>query len=92
MSIVLITPTPLESNAALFKNGAARNQADGSITWDDPFLDNEIWRVTLEGCDVIGDEIAETTIQIDQSETVNPTKVFLWIADKIKTTLCPSCL
>jgi hypothetical protein len=92
MAIVLISDSPLQENAALFENDAISGQDNGSIEWGEPFEVGSIWKVTLEGLDVEGTEIPSTTIEIDEEETVNPTKVFWWIVGAIKSTLCPECV
>jgi len=35
---------------------------------------------TLDGCD------------LNEEDRINPTKVFWWVANKIKGVLCPSCM
>lgn len=92
MAIKLISEEPLEENAALFENDAVSGEDNGSIEWEIPFLENGAWKVTFEGLDVEGTVINSTTVVIPLSETINPTKVFWWLANKAKEILCPTCI
>jgi len=79
----------IDGNSATFEN--SEGSLEGSLTWNDPVENGGIWEVTFQGTDTLSDPISTQTTEIDQSETINPTKVFWWIANKLKEVLCPEC-
>lgn len=91
MSVSLISVYPLEENYAEFENNEVGDQDLGAIAWADPVKIGGIYKVTFSGLDVSGETIPNTTIEIDESETINPTKVFWWIIKKALPLICPSC-
>ncbi len=92
MAIKLLSSTPLQENAALFENDEVLGQDEGNITWGDVTQEGNTYYVTIEGYDVEGNVIEPTeTTTTDQSDTVNPTKVFWWVARTLKENLCPEC-
>ena len=93
MSIKLRSTTPLVGNAAAYENNATGDKR-GAIAWGDPVLENNIYRVTFSGFDVTGKIIPTETIEVESvgDDEINPTKVFWWIANKLKETLCPECI
>ena len=92
MAINLLSSTPLASNSALFENDAATGQDEGSITWGSVTREGNTYYVTIEGTDAQGGEILPTqTSTQDVNDTVNPTKVFYWVAKTLKAVICPEC-
>ncbi len=93
MAIKLLSKSPLTENAALFENDKIQGQDQGAISWGEVTEEEGVYYVTIQGFDVKGDEIepTETTTE-DEADTVNPTKVFWWVAKTLKTVLCPECL
>jgi len=92
MAIKLLSASPLTGNAALFENNEVQGQDQGSITWGSVTEEEGVYYVTIEGLDVEGNEIepTETTTE-NEADTVNPTKVFWWVARTLKAVLCPEC-
>ena len=92
MAIKLLSSSPLVSNEADFENDSILGQNEGSITWGNVTQEGNTYYVTIEGVDVEGTTIppTETTTTVS-TDTVNPTKVFWWVARTLKSTLCPEC-
>lgn len=91
MSIVLITEEPLQSNAALFENSENEEQDLGDITWNNPYKVSGEWFVTFSGVDAAGATIESTEIEVEQADTINPTKVFWALVRLAREVLCPEC-
>jgi len=91
MAIVLISESPLLSNYAECENDAISGQDQGVLEWNNPYNDKGVWKVDFSGDNVSGNAIPGTTINIDQAQTINPTKVFWWLVDKAKDLICPDC-
>jgi hypothetical protein len=91
MAIVLISKSPLSSNYAECENDAIAGQNEGVIEWANPYKEAGVWKVDFSGTNVKGDAIPPTTKDIDEAQTINPTKVFWWLVDKAKDLICPDC-
>lgn len=93
MAIQLITTSPLTTNYAEFKNDAAQGQDLGTLAWDNPYEDNGLYYVdVIEGTDVSGVEIDPVKVEIPESETVNPTKIWWAAVAVLKAVLCSECV
>jgi hypothetical protein len=91
MALVLTSETPLPSNYAEFENDAIAGQDQGVLEWDNPYQDGSVWKVDYSGNDVEGDAINSGTIDIAYSQTINPTKVAMWLLEKLKDIICKDC-
>lgn len=92
MAIVLISEEPLEGNAALFENDSTIGEDLGDIDWTE--LEEVLpgkWEFNFQGTDVEGNSIASTPLSIEAVELPSPSEVFWFIAQKAKSTLCPTC-
>lgn len=99
MSIVLINADEegqLASNYAKFKNSENPAHNKGECWWGDPIYNEEAerWEIpNVYGINAQNQAFdAGTLVGIPEEKTITPTDVFWWIADTIKTTLCPSCM
>ncbi len=91
MALVLTSETPLLSNYAEFENDAISGQDKGVLEWNNPYQENGLYYVDYSGADVSGDAINDGTIEIAQSQTINPTKVAMWLLEKLKDIICKDC-
>lgn len=91
MSILLISNQPLQENAALFENSENEEQNLGDITWGNPYEDEGEWFVSYEGLDAAGATIETTTQEVDEADTINPTKLFWALVRLAGEILCPEC-
>jgi|TARA_Y100000310_G_C19988488_1_gene493037 hypothetical protein len=91
MALVLTSETPLLSNYGEFENDAISGQDQGVLEWEDPYKVGSIWKVDYSGNDVLGVAIDSGTTDIAEEQTVNPTKVVLWLLDKLKDIICEDC-
>lgn len=93
MSIALLEEEPLENRSALFEDDQTQGADEGSIEWTLPTeTSHENWQFTFEGTDTGGETIEPTTKTMPSPELPSPSQVFWWIADKLKSTLCPTCI
>lgn len=91
MAIVLISESPLESNYAEFENDAIAGQNQGVLEWNNPYKVSGVWKVDISGTSVTGDTIGNTTVDIDEAQTINPTKVFWWLVETVTDLICEDC-
>ena len=83
-----------EKKEAFFEDDETQGNDQGHITWLVPTqLPSEKWLITISGVDVAGDTIAATTTEHPvQEDLPTPAQVFIWVAQKLKSTLCPTCV
>jgi len=84
----------IQGNSALFENNEAEGEDKGAISWLPPTqLQGGSWPITFQGKNAKGGTIPVTTIEYpEQSTAPTPSQVFWWVAQKLKSTLCPSCI
>ena len=85
----------LSSNHALFENDAITGQNHGACSWGTPYYNEEESRYevpNVQGYNVQNQAFSVgTLVGIPENKTVTPAQVFWWVAETIKTTLCPEC-
>lgn len=91
MALVFISESPLEENYLEFENDAIAGQDQGVLQWDDPYQVGSIWKVDYSGKNVTGGTIANGTVDIDYSQSINPTKVAWWLLGVLQDVICKNC-
>lgn len=94
--MALVVTNEITENYAEFANDANEDENKGVCTWDTPVFDAYlgVWKVpNVQGLNVQGAAFNEGALNgIDAESRLNPSKVFKWIAGKIKGILCPTCM
>jgi hypothetical protein len=66
------------------------NQFEGNIDCSLLFESPKNGLYSIKGISTDG-KLYEAEILVPNSERINPTKVFKWVAKKLKEVLCPTC-